>query len=309
MNMASLLPGRWRLKREAGRHNAAIIDVLMTAPISPKADGLVLFSMIGSTQVLPFLVAVKSLWSHLQRGRVAILDDGTLTAQDRTILAQHCGDPQIMRQGDVVRGPFPGGGGWARLLTILDHRAGEYWLQLDSDTVTLGALPEVEAAMSSNRSFTLMDSADAADHPMELGAYARQSATGTAHDDDRTGIERRMAGLAPDKGWKYLRGNAGFAGFAAGNAGRDLATAFLGQMQALIGEDDAAHWTMQHIASSFIIANEGAPACLPWPRYINYTGTPWPQDCCFVHFTGAQRHENGAYLAASRAAIAAIDRR
>lgn len=304
MNMTSLMPHRWRVKREAGRHNAAIMDVLQTPPIVPRSDGLVLFSMIGTAVVLPYLVAVKSLWQQLQRGRIVILDDGTLTAQDRAILAQHCGDPQIFRMDDVPRGPFPKGGCWERLLTILDNRAGEYWLQLDSDTVTLGPVFDVERAISSNRSFTLMGGADAPDHPLELAAFARAYyPEGEADGHVQTRIESRMEQFAPGLGWKYLRGCAGFAGFAAGNAGRDLATAFLQKMEAMIGEGDAAIWGTEQIASNFLVANEGGAVCLPYSRYMNYWASPWDDECAFVHFVGAHRHDNGAYLAASCDAI------
>lgn len=309
MNMTSLLPHRWRVKREAGRHNEAIIGILDTPPIVPKRDGLVIFSMIGTAVVLPYLVAVKSLWSHLQRGRIAILDDGTLTAQDRAILAQHCGDPQILRIEDVPRGPFPQGGCWERLLTILDHRAGEYWLQLDSDTVTLGPVWELARAIDSNRSFTLMGGADAPAQPLELADFkAAYYTEGEADGHVQTRIESRMDRLAPGLGWKYIRGCAGFAGFAAGNGGRDLAAAFLARMKAVIGEDDAAIWGTEQVASSFLIANEGAPVCLPYVRYMNYWGEAWDQDAAFVHFVGAHRYDNGTYTAASRHAIARLNR-
>ena len=104
MNMTSILPRRWRAKQEATRHNEAIAEVLSTPPIVPKADGVVLFSMIGTAVLLPYLVAVKSLWHELRRGRVAILDDGTLTAQDRAVLAHHCGDPEIISIAQVQTG-------------------------------------------------------------------------------------------------------------------------------------------------------------------------------------------------------------
>jgi len=305
--MTSLLPHRWRVKREAGRHNEAVLGILDTPPIVPRRDGLVIFSMIGTAVVLPYLVAVKSLWSQLQRGRIAILDDGTLTAQDRAILAQHCGDPQILRMEDVPRGQFPQGGCWERLLTILDHRAGEYWLQLDSDTVTMGPVWELARAIDSNRSFTLMGGADCPAEPLELAAFkAAYYTQGEADGHVQTRIESRMDRLAPGLGWKYIRGCAGFAGFAAGNGGRDLAAAFLARMKAIIGEDDASIWGTEQVASSFLIANEGAPVCLPYVRYMNYWGEPWDEDAAFVHFVGAHRYDHGAYSAASRKAIARL---
>ncbi|MEO5707114.1 MAG: hypothetical protein ABIT10_00805 [Alteraurantiacibacter sp.] len=307
MNMASLLPYRWRVKREAGRHNEGIAAILETPPIAPKRDGLVLFSMIGTAVVLPYLVAVKSLWQQLGRGRVALLDDGTLTAQDRAILAAHLGDPQILKIDDVLRGDFPQGGCWERLLTILDHRAGEYWLQLDSDTVTLGAVPELERAIASNRSFTMMGGSDCPQEPLELAAFARAYyPDGPMDGHVQSRVESRMADLAANPGWKYVRGCAGFAGFAAGNAGRDLAGVFLRRMAVVIGGDNTALWGTEQIASNFLIANEGAPVCLPPERYLNYWGEEWDEEAAFIHFVGAHRYDNGAYLAASRHAIARL---
>lgn len=304
MSISSLLPQRWQGKPETGRHNAAIMDILDTAPILPKPDGLVLFSMIGAVTVLPFLVAVKSLWRHLGRGRIAILDDGTLAAHDRTILAQHCGDPQIIRLEDVPCGPFPKGEGWEKLLTILDHRAGEYWLQLDSNTVTLGPVYDVERAIASNRSFALLDSADAPDQPLELAEFTKACfPQGESGGHLQAQIESRLGQLAPQMKWKYLRGSAGFSGFAAGNAGRDLATAFLHKMQAMLGEDSFHSAGTEQIAANLVIANEGGAGCLPPSRYLNYRARTWDEDCAFVHFSAAHRYDNGSYLAASQSAI------
>src|SRR5690606_18052021 len=165
MIMHRLLPQRWRTYRDATRHAEAIAGILDTPPIVPRNDGLVLFSMIGTAVLLPYLVAVKSLWSRLERGRVAILDDGTLSAGDRALLTHHCGNPEIIRFAEVDMAGFPQGGCWERFLTILDRRTSEYWLQLDSDTVTIGPVPEVADAIDRNRSFTLLGGAQA-----ELGA-------------------------------------------------------------------------------------------------------------------------------------------
>ena len=304
MNMANLLPYRWRVKREAGRHNQAIAGILETPPIEAKQDGLVIFSMIGTAVVLPYLVAVKSLWKQLQRGRIAILDDGTLTAADRAILAQHCGDPQIFRMEDIDRGPFPKGGCWERLLTILDNRAGEYWLQLDSDTVTLGPVWELERAISANQSFTLLGGDDSPDVPMAMEDFAREYFYKGPEDHHiQARIESRMDVMAPNLGWKYIRGCAGFAGFSAGRGGRDLAAAFLSRMSAIIGEEDVSIWGTEQVASNFLIANEGTPVCLPYSRYMNYWGSPWDEDNAFVHFVGSHRFDNGAYGAASQKVI------
>ena len=304
MNMGSLLPRRWRSKLEATRHAEAIKGVLETPPIAPRQDGVVLFSMIGTAVLLPYLVAVKSLWHHLGRGRVAILDDGTLTAQDRAILAHHCGDPQIMRIADVKLGEFPAGGTWERLLTILDNRAGEYWIQLDSDTVTIGAVPEIADAISRNRSFLFLGGSDAEVGPLPLDKFRQRFyPAGPAEGHVQTRIESRLDTIDPGRGWKYARGCSGFAGFAATGSARPLASAFLTEMKRMIGEEDVAIWGTEQVTSNFHLSNEAEPVVLPYARYMNYWNEAWGEDTRFIHFVGTHRHDNGAYIAASCDAI------
>ena len=307
MNMNSLLPRRWRAKKEANAHAEAIQGILQTPPIVPKQDGVVLFSMIGTAVLLPYLVAVKSLWHELQRGRIAILDDGTLTAQDRAILAHHCGDPEIMRISDVVLNEFPAGGTWERLLTILDRRSGEYWIQLDSDTVTIGPVPEVAEAIARNRSFVFLGGEDAAVGPLPLKEFREHFyPDGEAEGHVQTRIESRLDRVDGARGWNYVRGCSGFAGFAAMGAGRPLASAFLTEMKGLIGEDDVTIWGTEQVTSNFQLANEREPAVLPYNRYMNYWNEAWEDGTAFLHFVGTHRHDNGAYIDASLKAIERI---
>jgi len=302
--MSNLLPRRWRSKVEATRHAEAITGVLETPPIVPRQDGVVLFSMIGTAVLLPYLVAVKSLWHELGRGRVAILDDGTLTAQDRAILAHHCGDPQIMRISDVVLNEFPAGGTWERLLTILDNRTSEYWIQLDSDTVTIGPVDEIADAIARNRSFLFLGGKDAEVGPLPLKEFReRFYPEGVEEGHVQSRIESRLDTIDPARGWKYTRGCSGFAGFAAMGSARPLASAFLTEMKRLIGEDDVTIWGTEQVTSNFHLSNEPEPVVLPYDRYMNYWNEPWTEGTSFVHFVGTHRHDNGAYIEASLDAI------
>lgn len=304
MSKWSLLPHRWRSRKEAARHNEAIVDILETPPIRPRQDGVVLFSMMGTAVLLPYLVAVKSLWSRLQRGRVVVMDDGTLTAQDRAVLAHHCGDPEIIALSSVMMGRFPSGGTWERFLTILDRRKSDYWIQLDSDTVTIGPVPEITAAIDRNRSFGLLGGHDAEIGALPVAKIARQLYPDGPQDGHiQTRVESRLDRCPPGRGWRYMRGSSGFAGFAAMGEGRPLAAAFLEQMKQLVGEDDISIWGTEQIASNFQIANDPDPVLLPYDRYLNYWNEDWRGDAAFVHFVGTHRHDNGAYIRASRAVI------
>jgi len=78
--------------------------VLATPPARTRHDGVVIFSMIGTKVLLPYLVAAKSFQARLGRGRFAILDDGSLTAADKAVLAYHLDDPVITPIASVDRG-------------------------------------------------------------------------------------------------------------------------------------------------------------------------------------------------------------
>jgi hypothetical protein len=97
------------LGRKAGNwsHDRAAQGILDTAPINAMNDGVILFSMIGTAVLIPYLVAVKSLHFHLGRGRIMLLNDGTLTAEDRAILARHCDNPVILEKPDINTSPCP----------------------------------------------------------------------------------------------------------------------------------------------------------------------------------------------------------
>lgn len=293
-------------------HRAAARAVLDTPPVVPADDGLVLFSMIGTRVLLPYLVAVKSLHAKLKRGRIVILDDGTLTDADRDILAAHLGRPRIISIGDVDTGPCPRGGTWERLLTILDVRVTDYVIQLDSDTVTLGDVPEIAEAIARNRSFTLRGDPDS-----RLLSFAEMAAK--TEDDaflfnpdahvqgaiesglDRVALPMRANPL-------YVRGCSGFAGFARGGDGRSLAEAFSIEAEQLLGAERWSRWGSEQVTSNMVIANEPDALLLPYDHYLNFWDEGVPSDARFVHFIGSYRFSGSAYIDATRASIARLGR-
>ena len=282
-----------------------IRPVLETPPITARADGLVLFSMIGTRVLLPYLVAIKSLHHHLQRGRVVILDDGTLTDEDRAILGVHCDSPRIISIADVDTGPCPRGGTWERLLTILDLRHDDYVIQLDSDTVCIGAVPEVRDCVENGRSFTLRGDADAEILPIEEIAR-RHGNHPRVHV--QAAVESRMdqVTIAGRESLRYVRGCSGFTGFAPETSGRALAEQFSAAAEALLGGEKWSEWGSEQVTSNFVTANSDGAQMLPYDRYLNYWLDDVPPDARFIHFIGTYRFHRGAYLRAARSAIAAM---
>lgn len=296
-----------RLQTSAGRfwHGRAARRVLDTPPVVPAEDGVILFSMIGTEVVLPYLVAVKSLHRQLQRGRVVLLDDGSLTAADRAVLDAQLGRPEIIPIASVNTGPCPRGGTWERLLTILDRRADDYVIQLDSDTVTLGPVPQVARAIEANRSFTL--SGGLREAPLGFLPVREFVPTfwpqGATSPHIQAAIESRLAELPQPWTRRYARGCSGFAGFARGGPGRAAAEGFSVEAEQLVGAR-WQEWGTEQVTSNYVIGNERGAELLRYDHYTNYWNAPWDEDARFVHFVGAFRYAKGAYR---RATIQAIE--
>ena len=269
-------------------------------------DGLVIFSMIGTRVLLPYLVAAKSLHARLGRGRFAILDDGTLTAADKAVLAAHLDAPEIRSIAGVDVGQCPRGGCWERLLTLLELRRDNYVIQLDSDTVTLGPVDEIAAAIDAGRDFTLRGEASSTWLPVSAFGAGHFALPAGAHVQMQ--IETRMPEVAGAAGGlsHYVRGCAGFAGFAPGGPGRELADRFSAAASVALGAEVWAQWGSEQVMSNLYIANEGEPVLLPYERYLNFWNEPIGPGAAFVHFVGTYRYHGGAYAASARAALAQL---
>ena len=306
--MAQLIDQALRKLREH-RFLRACRAVLATPPAPVRDDGVVIFSMIGTKVLLPYLVAAKSFQAQLGRGRFAILDDGSLTEADKAVLAHHLCNPTITPIASVDTGSCPRGGTWERLLTILDLRRCDYVIQLDSDIVTLGPVPEVATAIEAGRSFTLRGEASAQILPLRTIAERADRQRGTSRPHVQSAIEQALDQVAipgrPDL--RYVRGCSGFAGFARGDEGRGLAEAFSLEATRLLGADHWAEWGSEQVTSNFVVANEPDALLLPYDRYRNFWNDPVSASAGLIHFIGTYRYHRGTYLAAARRAIAALN--
>lgn len=294
------------LLRKAGewRHGRAAREVLETAPIVPRDDGVVLFSMIGTRVLLPYLVAVKSHHHHLGRGRIMLLNDGTLDAADRAVLAAHCGNPVIIEPQDVETAPCPKGNCWERLLSILDLRASDYVIQLDSDTVTLGSVTEVAAAIDANRSFTLGGGVEDVQHGfMTIPEMIRDIyPDGALYPHIQSIVEASLGDIPDAANLRYIRGCAGFAGFSRSPDGRIMAERFAVDAGKAVGPR-FSEWGSEQAASNFVIANEPNPIQLPYDRYTNHWEEKLPRSPVFIHYIGTYRYARGSYVASTKRAI------
>ena len=146
------LPRRWHGPDGPTPLLEAMVDVLATPPCPADPNGPLLFATIGTADIPAYLLTAKSAARVLGRGRFAVLDDGTLTGEDRGLLAHHCADPQIML-GRADNAPFPSIRAWQGLTALLGRHETSYRILLDLSRVTLDAPSEVGEAMGRNRGF------------------------------------------------------------------------------------------------------------------------------------------------------------
>ncbi len=296
---------KWRIDQR--RHDRAAEAILLTPPIFARDDGLILFSMIGTAVLNSYLVAVKSLHNQINMGRIMLLNDGTLTPQDRKDLAYHCDNPVIIEIADIDTSPCPSGNCWERLMAILDQRNGNYVIQLDSDIVVTGPIPEVIDAIAANRSFTLGGDAEAAAKGFmsaaELARTVYPDGAPSAHVQHQA--ESRFDTLANADMHRYIRGCAGFAGFARGENGRNALQKFSQEIESMIGPK-WHEWGSEQIASNYVVANDVAPLILPYDRYVNHWDSDLPEQAKLIHFIGTYRYDRGNYWRATTDVISRL---
>lgn len=302
------------LRRRLGerRFLAAAKGVLDTPPCRGKEDGLVIYSMIGTRVLYPYLLAAKSLHAHMPRGRFAILDDGTLTAQDKDVLRRHLDDPQIFAP-EVDTRECPTYSSWKRLFVLLDLRKTNYVIQLDSDTITRAPVPLLEELIDAKRDFILKG--EAATRFMTLAETSALARANPALSRPPVHVQLAMEAqmehvrIPGREDLRYSRGCAGFAGFAPDPSGTELAERFSAEAVRLLGYDHWKQWGSEQVTSNFLIAQRPDAALLPYDRYCNFWNEAVPDEMAFVHFIGTYRYHGGVYRRMARETIAELRRR
>jgi hypothetical protein len=281
-------------------HDRGCAGILDTAPLAIRPAPVKILSMVCHRDVILYLVAAKSFYRRLGQGSFVLIDDGSLTAADRAIFAAHLGGPQIVPIADVSTHGCPRGGTWERLIRILELARDDYVIQLDADTLTVGALADVRACVAANRSFTLGTNAGRD----FVGAWdAAKSAQTKPGNHLQDVAERAMDRLRDARSLRYVRGCSGFAGFAKEGVRLELVRDFSAQMAVLLNER-WTEWGSEQVTSNFAVANSANAMVLPYPAYGGFGDDPGGLE--FLHFIGSVRYDDGLYTRLSRAFIKSL---
>lgn len=290
-----------RIKRDyfRGQHHQVIQRILRTPPVQPGALPFMLLSMVHTRDVLSYLVALKSFVHFLNPERIVVVCDPSITEQDQALLRQHAPHIELRAADEFTAPDIPRGGTWERLFAISGFVREHYVVQLDADTVTLQAIPEVLEAINKGHGFVL---GELPDTPLRRLPAVREHALPLlkpgAHIQTMTEADMANAGL-PDEAL-YVRGCSGFTGFPRTDQMRERMLDFSRRMGARLGQD-WTRWGTEQVTSNYLVANAEGTRALPFPKY----GTP---DCAdeasaFLHFIGSMRFVNDKYATASRQAI------
>jgi hypothetical protein len=299
--MLYALKDRMRRLRFAG----ACKGVLRTAPVRLAVESdLVLLSQLQHKDVLMFLLAVKSFAKRVAPRAVYVLDDGSLSADDRAALREHIPGLTVLELVDFRSSACPSGGTWERLLAISTLVRDHYVIQLDSDTLTIGPIVEVRDCIERQAAFT-------------IGTWDKQTIeTMRERCDTATKLAPKVAGhiqvvaeahfnrLRDFESLRYVRGCSGFAGFARRSFTREFVEDISAQMRSALGER-WAEWGSEQVMSNIVVANIPGAVVLPHPKYADCYKMK-SQLTEFIHFIGSCRFDNGNYARLGTQVIATL---
>lgn len=281
--------------------------VLLTKPMAmTNTANLALMTQLQHKDVLMALVAFKSFAMRIPVGAVYILSDGSLTADDFGLLRRHIPFATFIQLEEHQNQYCPKGGCWERLLSIAHLVKDHYVIQLDSDTLTLGDIHEVAECVSVNKSFV-------------IGTWDNQEIeTMTSRQGDAATIleksmklphiqliaEANFNRLKRFHELQYVRGCAGFSGFAKGSFSRAFVEEISNQMSDALG-DRWREWGSEQVMSNIVVANTSACRVLPHPKYSDCRKMRVPETV-FVHFIGSCRFNGGIYAKLGKDLIAQL---
>jgi hypothetical protein len=288
----------FRARRAAARawFNYNCRELLSTPAIHTTDDRVTLASMLCHGEVLMYLLAVKSFCRQLGRTpQIVILNDGSLTASDRATLRAHIPELRILELSQVPPDHCPKGSCWERLLLIADLVKDSYVVQLDSDTLTMNSIDDVAQCIEANRSFTLLGDQSYPEIEPMVSACLRSK--GNLSSMVQAVCERNFDQIPECASLRYVRGNAGFTGFARSSIDRQMIVTFSDLMRR-IANQRWDEWGSEQVTSNLLIANSAEPHVLPFPKYLSY----WAhsdvayESASFIHFIGPHRFSNGFYI-------------
>lgn len=286
------------------RLNRDIAPILNTAPIAAEQSGAyTAVSQVCKRDILLYLLAAKSFFRFVPPRRIVTLNDGSLDTGDQELIASHLPGCEFVSIADIDSSPCPKRGCWERLHLVVELSKTDYVIQLDSDTITLKpptALIEYVQNATSFAQGTLDGTRvlSMEEHCTKL----QQIAEPDSHV--QVAAEANFPNLKRYRELKYIRGCAGFSGFAQGSVDKSLMLELNSELQSLIGIQKWSEWGSEQVMSNLLVANASKAVVLPYPTYSAFRRDSDIQKNIFLHFMGPDRFYKNRYGTLGREVIA-----
>jgi hypothetical protein len=258
---------------------------------------LTFISQVSHRDLVMYLIAIKSIYRYFNAGQIVVLDDGSLTDRDRATLNHHLPSVRVFSCAMIRSANVPKGGCWERLWLISELVSRDFVIQVDSDSLTLNEICEVQRLVADNCSFTLLGAGSVPAVELMSEACRRAQVSGKLSNEPQ-GISERSLDQFPgfDKR-RYVRGNAAFAGFARNSFESKDVEYFSKNMESICGRSKWHEWGSEQVTSNLIIANSPKADVLPFPKYTSFYAIESMDYArsSFVHFMGGHRFQDGIY--------------
>jgi hypothetical protein len=294
-----------RRRVDRGWFNFRCREVFKTKPVQcDPTSKVVIVSQLYSPDMTMYLLAAKSFARYVRPREFLIVDDG-LTEEDRGALQHHLQRVRFVRTRDVSDGVAPKGGCWERLVSLSAENKDHYVIQLDSDTLTISRPEEVIECIAQDRTFTLgTPSGRFLVSAQEAADYAEQH----IYDHVQSDCERVLHKMQGAATLKYVRGCAGFTGFARGELPLTGIQAYAQDFKALIGAERFGLWGSEQVTSNLMASNAPNPLVLPVESYPFWEPGLSTSKVVLIHFFGTYRFLGGMYMRLSLQSIRELGR-
>jgi len=296
---------RIRAKINRTWFNFRCAGIFDTPPVKcdPGSDILIV-SQLHHPDMTMYMLAMKSFARFVRPQGFVVVDDGLLP-DDRRILSEHFDSIRFVPSKDVQLGSCPSGGCWERLRTLSEVNKDHYVVQLDADTLTLAEPTEVLECIEQNRTFTLGTSSGT--HFVgfdEASRFAHEHAC----DHIQNRAERALGEFPGKENLKYVRGCAGFTGFAKQQLASEKIEDFSTGMERLLGRERWCKWGTEQVTSNYMAANAPGALVLPVDRYPFWEPGVDTDSASLIHFFGLFRFNGGMYLRQARRVVKQLAR-
>lgn len=284
----------------------AIADVTKTKPIqSIESAQTLVVTQVHHVAVEMYLLAVKSFVLQYGPCKIEIVDDGSLTQDDLSLLNTHIENLTVVDISEIDVFNCPSGACWERLHYVLSRTDEYYVIQLDSDTVTFGALPEIYQHVIDNQGFTVGSPMFAEPVLIDYMSTLAES-WNNAHIQSQA--EMNLPALKTLGMTHYIRGCAAFTGFPKGSNLREKLCQVSEIMESSLGKEKWNEWGSEQFSSNVMQSLYPNSRVLKWPKYQNHEFPKYASGIkglagyigkvSLIHFIGASRFSNAVYTEA-----------